>query len=240
MNDQTVPDSAKERKGVIAAALIGAVATVAAALIAAWAGKITFGPSEKYRFPVAVFDEAVSAGLPDATIHWNIPHLTDERTDASGQHTYRLSKEILGKDGTLTVSKPGYVSKSQQVEIQDRTTYYEVRLARVPAPVAVAPAVDQPAQMIKVYSSGPKISGSRKDFSDWYKLCSDSVPGYHIESATFTLSGDRRCNAWSECAVDSQAPTQVCYKFRLQGHDEQSGSGQAYSEGQLSVTWLKG
>jgi hypothetical protein len=90
----------------------------------------------------------------------------------------------------------------------------------------------------KEFSSGLKVSGSRKSFSGEYQLVSDPTPpGYKIDTFTFSLTGDRACNAWSSCRAAIEGD-RVVFRFSLQGHDEWSGSGQAYSEGHLTVRYV--
>lgn len=102
-------------------------------------------------------------------------------------------------------------------------------------PKAAKPKSLEP--LVKTFDSGPKLSGTRKNFSETYVLTSDPAPaGYTIGSFSFSLTGDRRCNAWSTCAA-VQEGDRVVFKFTLQGHDEWVGSGQAFSEGHLVVTY---
>jgi len=104
-----------------------------------------------------------------------------------------------------------------------------------------------PEYDLKVYSSGAKASGPGASFSQWYELCNDpQPPGWQIEETSFTLTGDRQCNAWSECKqVDTGDPKKVCWQFRMQGHSEQAGffnqgnTGIQFSTGLLNVRWKK-
>jgi hypothetical protein len=85
-------------------------------------------------------------------------------------------------------------------------------------------------------------SGSCKDFSPAYQLCSEAKPdGWTIVSQSFQLTGDRACGGWSTCAVEVNTPTRVCYRFSLQGHDDECGhsgnTGIHYSKGNLNVVW---
>lgn len=89
----------------------------------------------------------------------------------------------------------------------------------------------------KQFSSGPVISGSRKSFSGEYVVASDPAPeGYKIGRFSYSLAGDRACNAWSTCSTRVE-DGRVVFRFSLQGHDEWAGSGQAYSTGTLTVTY---
>jgi hypothetical protein len=103
-----------------------------------------------------------------------------------------------------------------------------------------------PEYSSKVYSSGSRPSGAGAAFSQWYELCNDPEPsGWEIAESSFTLTGDRQCNAWSECKQSSAESNRVCWQFRMQGHSEQTGlfspgnTGIQYSTGILSVLWKK-
>lgn len=95
------------------------------------------------------------------------------------------------------------------------------------------------------YSSGSKASGPGAAFSEWYQLCNDPAPeGWTIAESSFSLTGDRQCNSWSECKQTVNDPQRVCWQFRMQGHSEQVGglfnqgnTGIQLSTGVLSVLW---
>jgi hypothetical protein len=94
----------------------------------------------------------------------------------------------------------------------------------------------------ETYRSDELPSGNCKDFSGWYSLCSpDNPEGWTIVSQVFQLIGDRSCSGWANCEVVSKTPTKICYRFRMQGHDEECGhsgnTGIHYSRGQLDVVW---
>jgi hypothetical protein len=96
----------------------------------------------------------------------------------------------------------------------------------------------------KTYTSGSTPSGAGAAFSEWYQLCSDPEPNaWTIAESSFSLTGDRQCNAWSECRQTVNEPTKVCWQFRMQGHSEQTGilrqgnTGIQFSTGVLSVVW---
>jgi V8-like Glu-specific endopeptidase len=91
--------------------------------------------------------------------------------------------------------------------------------------------------MTKTFSSEELLSGSGAAFSDEYVVLSDPAPpGYKIGTYSFSLSGDRACNAWSTCAATIENG-RVAFRFRLQGHNEWPFPGQAKSRGHLNVTY---
>jgi len=106
-----------------------------------------------------------------------------------------------------------------------------------PAAAAITMAAAAPAKVVTL-SSGPKLSGAGKDFSEWYRLGAGAAPdGYTVDKTEFWLSGDRTCGAWAECRELSKSDKEVVWEFRLQGHDEWGAPPQAYSEAHLRVTY---
>ena len=111
-----------------------------------------------------------------------------------------------------------------------------IKVARSPASMTASTA--EPPTKIVEASSGPKLSGSGKDWSDWYQVRIGASPaGYSVEKTEFWLSGDRTCGAWAECKELTKDETQVVWQFRLQGHDEWGAPRQANSEGHLRVLY---
>jgi len=92
----------------------------------------------------------------------------------------------------------------------------------------------------ETFRSGPRASGMGRNFSDWYTLCSPTLPpGSEIIKTSYRLEGDRQCGAWSECRLGETSPTRVCLEFRLQGHDEVVPPRTFESEGYLTVAYRK-
>jgi hypothetical protein len=94
----------------------------------------------------------------------------------------------------------------------------------------------------ETFRSDELPSGSCKDFSGWYTLCAAEKPeGWTIVSQVFQLTGDRSCSGWARCEMTTDSPTKICYRFQMQGHDEECGhsgnTGIHYSRGQLDVVW---
>lgn len=92
--------------------------------------------------------------------------------------------------------------------------------------------------LLKTYTSGPVISGSGANFSHEYQVVSDPAPaGYKIGGFTYSLTGDRGCNAWSTCKAAIEGD-RVVFRFTLQGHNEWPPPGQATSQGFLNVKFV--
>jgi hypothetical protein len=100
---------------------------------------------------------------------------------------------------------------------------------------AAQSALSGPAEQIVVVNSGAKASGEGKGWSEWYQLCGVVPPGYTLASGEFRLVGDRSCGAWAECEETQKTNDQVCYRFRMQGHDERFAPRVASSEGILRI-----
>jgi hypothetical protein len=97
------------------------------------------------------------------------------------------------------------------------------------------------SEIVREVSSGARDSGRLKSFSNPYQLCLGPAPaGYSLVpgSDEFWLTGDRRCGAWSSCEVARRDNTDVCWSFRLQGHDEfLFNDGIRQSEGHLRARY---
>jgi len=106
------------------------------------------------------------------------------------------------------------------------------------APKAAAVSAPPPRQPItRIFSSGPPVSGSGSSFSGEYVVASDPAPeGYKIGDYSYSLTGDRACNAWSTCRASAEGG-RVLFRFTLQGHNEWPPPGQAISTGNLIVTY---
>lgn len=142
---------------------------------------------------------------------------------------------------TTTVIKPPEVASATTNRVPNSesppgTTLTAAAAAATTASAAAPPDVRTTTESLS-FTSAPVPSGSGSNWSNWAELCSGSLPpNAVIVSASFALSGDRSCGAWSECRQTSQTPTQVCYQFRMQGHNEWPAPGQALSVGNLKIT----
>jgi len=93
---------------------------------------------------------------------------------------------------------------------------------------------------VEVFRSGPREGGTGSGFSPWYRVeAAPPKPGYVIDekSVQYSLSGDRSCNSWSECRIETQ-PAAVTFSFRMQGHSEWFPPHSATSEGVLVVRYV--
>jgi hypothetical protein len=98
------------------------------------------------------------------------------------------------------------------------------------------PVAPQPL-ILKTFRSGPKSSGLGSNFSPPYTVVSDPAPqGYKIAGFTYSLTGDRGCNAWSTCKAAIEGD-KVVFTFTLQGHNEWFPPRPGVSEGVLTVKY---
>ena len=131
----------------------------------------------------------------------------------------------------LTGSSASVKRPSSSVTDRDRSP---IQLA--PPPASMIESTAELPTKVAVASSGPKLSGSGKEWSEWYQVSIGAAPaGYSLEKTEFWLSGDRTCGAWAECKELAKEETHVEWQFRLQGHDEWGAPRQASSEGHLRV-----
>jgi hypothetical protein len=217
-------------------AVIGVLGVVAAALI----GRCTApaGSGDKIPYVVVVLDDTEPTGIVNAAVSITGSGVVqNDVTDMVGKHIFALDTSLAGKDIVVRANKAGYHAGELQniVPPKDGGTTLRLVKLRPPVPVPVASNPTRVSESLS-FSSGPKPSGSRKDFSGWYELCSGALPsGSAIESVSFVLAGDRSCGAWAECREKERTSSRACWEFRLQGHDEWPGSGQANSEGTLRL-----
>lgn len=234
-------------------AVVGAAAGVLAK--GAWDQCCT--PKPIY-IPIAVVPLKGAEGelVVGADVYLGIPEISSKQTDAFGiAHFENIPSTFKGRLGHVTVRKDGFLppkASDYPIAIQPRDWKdpFLVSITRI-LPSAPPPTPSPAKEKItEVYRSGSLPSGPGKAWSQFYTLCSrDPPPGYVIESATFKLVGDRNCGAWANCSEDSRTPTQVCWKFQMQGHDEWASarfgpfevgggsSGIASSEGILTAAW---
>lgn len=204
--------------------------------------------------------------LSDADVIPDINNVEGKKTNLYGEAVFTNVDPHPFRQATIEIKHPGYgylnPPKAPVVPIRKRDSAVNILLQPLGTEGTTFPSSTQefgvlPQKSTVVTStcrSGLMASGRGKDFSQLYTLCSDSPscsppppgPEYSIQSERFELTGDRRCNAWSQCSRESSSTEKkVCYDFEMQGHDEWQGplglggSGVAYSEGILIVSWVR-
>jgi hypothetical protein len=207
--------------------------------------------------PVAVVPTKGGNGdvVAGADVYLGIPEIASKQTDPFGiAHFENVPSQFRGRVGHVSVRKDGFLPSNPNdypLAIQPRNWKepFVVSITRIAPPPQIQPPALPPAKakLTEDYRSGPQASGPGKAFSQWYTLCSrNPPPDYVIEKDSFRLVGDRSCGGWANCEKESSSPTQVCWKFQMQGHDEWGrpfpigsggGSGVAFSEGMLTVVW---
>jgi hypothetical protein len=127
-------------------------------------------------------------------------------------------RDIALSPGTVNANQP-QVSRSRNLNFL------------LPPSPSVAPA-------ILSADSGPKLSGTGAQWSQWYQLGAGKAPhGYTIERSDFWLSGDARCGASAQCRQISQSDQQVLWEFRLHGHEEPGAPASTYSVAHIRVLY---
>jgi len=197
---------------------------------------------------ITVFDPA-NVGVEGArTILTMGSSVQESATDSFGRHTFEIQRELKGRVATISVSQAGFLPRKIEVAVSHPEESREIHLARqevhlataAPTPSTTPPPNSHPTvqPVTDTFRSGPKPSGIGKDFSDWYDFCSPVFsPGTHVLAVSYRLEGDRQCGAWSDCGISQQTDTQVCMRFRLQGHDEVFPPRPFFSEAFLKVTY---
>lgn len=164
-------------------------------------------------------------------------------TQDNGAQVSWSSTRVLVQ-GSYRVCSPGFGASKEVIPSRIERKGSPATTAPIvpPATIAVTPnsAGEERKMTVK---SGPKDSGPRADWSQWYDLCSPALPaGFRIHSSTFRLEGDRQCGAWGECRQITSGSDRVCWQFRMQGHNEggpmmigNPNEGRRESEGYLEL-----
>jgi hypothetical protein len=200
--------------------------------------------AQRIRYTVQVFDATTSSGIASASVSLSAASTAKVgETDGLGRVTFTLDQADAGNSANIVARKEGFRDSTFHGVVPADSGVVSLRLepaeAPKPQPVQADPARVKETLVIR---SGPRLSGARKAFSEWYELCSGELPrNSTIDTADFSLSGDRSCGAWADCRekTDKRTASQVCWEFRLQGHDEWPASGQAMSEGVLRIVILR-
>jgi hypothetical protein len=113
-------------------------------------------------------------------------------------------------------------------------------------PLSKLPDPPPPLAMVETeehYTLGELPSGACKDFSTFYTICTPDKPeGWTVVSQSFVLTGNRSCGAYSVCEPVTVTDKKVCWRYQMQGHDEEcrmghGNTGIQYSTGTLTVRW---
>lgn len=237
--------SISKYKSEIVVAIVGAVATIISAVVSLDKGKED-GLKEAKRqvtLQVNVFSASSSSGIANALVRLSGEGINESRqTDSIGNVTVELPSIVADRLARVQVEAVSFQPKTEEVRLVSGYKVHDIRLTPS-QPIAELPTVPaQPAETRaqRVFSSGPRLSGSGGGFSDWHTLCSEGLPSSaRIISATFALSGDRRCGEWANCRESERTANRVCYQFQMQGHNEWPAPGQASSEGILTVEYAQ-
>lgn len=209
---------------------------------------------------IYVFDDASPRHeLPGVSVRlYDLHDVTEQTTKEFGTVRFEVSRKHRNEVVTPKFKRGGYLrpigpspDKIKLTTSEMSFNYYLTKTpasSPIPTPTVEATPSPTPASAqyeVKTYSSGGRPSGQSDQFSEWYELCNDPEPaGWTIETSSFVLTGDRQCNAWSECKLTQNTPTKVCWQFRMQGHSEQAGglfnhgnTGVQFSTGNLRVVW---
>jgi hypothetical protein len=195
---------------------------------------------------IQVFDDSSPAKpLKNVAVWLGLNDVDSKQTGDFGLVRFEVPHKHRKEQVTPRIQTQGYSQISGNAVdkiILDRGETSVIYILKKDAPPS-------PEYVRKVYSSGSKPSGPGASFSAWYELCNDPEgEGWEIAEGSFALTGDRQCNAWSECRQSVAGDLKkVCWQFRMQGHSEQTGglfnqgnTGVQFSTGILNVLWKKG
>ena len=249
MNDSHTdsPGTANKSTGSAALSFVGKVLMlVLGAILAGFGGYLWteyIKPKPIY-VNIQVFDDSTPPNsLKNVAVWLGIQDVSPKQTGDFGVVRFEIPRKHRKEQVTPQLQLDGYASieaRNANKMTLDRNEMTAIFVLKKIVP-------PQPKFERRIYSSGSKPSGPGAAFSDWYELCSDPEPdGWTIDDSQtkFVLTGDRQCNAWSECKESVKDPRKVCWQFRMQGHSEQTGglfnqgnTGIQFSTGVLSVLW---
>jgi carboxypeptidase family protein len=154
-------------------------------------------------------------------------------TNARGVYALHAPEGSTSRGGRVVITAPDYGDVSQAVPL-GAGTQVDVKLQRRDRAAMAAPPSGSP----KTVRSDSVLSGVGRNWSGWYRLCSDQVGDNEeiVEPIEFRLEGDRTCGSWAECREAVRQPRQVCWEFRMQGHEDQPYPGQQSSRGVLQYS----
>lgn len=193
---------------------------------------------------IQVFDDSTPPNsLKNVAVWLGLKDVEPKQTVDFGVVRFEIPRKHRNEQVTPQLQLQGYSpiqGQNPDKVILDRSEKNVIFVLKKNAPPVSAPTFER-----KTYSSGSRASGPGSSFSQWYELCSDPEPdGWTIQESSFVLTGDRQCNAWSECKQTLNDPRKTCWQFRMQGHSEQTGglfnqgnTGIQFSTGILNVAW---
>jgi len=191
----------------------------------------------RFEVPVVVIDASRGAALEGVKVYGRAnDRASFGLTDAQGLSKVTIRSSDRNPGISIRFFKEGYEATDFSLKVDSASSQH------APIQVSMRPLVATPDRYSQTFRSGPVPSGSGRNFSQWYRIvAAPPKPGFEfdLEKSYFTLSGDRQCNAWSECSWAIRTPQSLVFQFRLQGHNEASPPGQAFSEGTLYVEYKR-
>jgi hypothetical protein len=170
----------------------------------------------------------------------SVGYASTATTDSAGISILRVNKE---HPDLYIIEARGYRATDMTVQASELDRNIEVVLRPEHQSIETGNADTQTESSepyVQVFRSGPREGGTGSGFSPWYRIdAAAPKPGYVIDekSVQYSLSGDRSCNSWSECRIETQ-PTAATFTFRMQGHSEWFPPHSAISEGVLVVRYV--
>jgi hypothetical protein len=193
---------------------------------------------------IQVFDDSRPANsLKNVAVWLGLSDVEPKQTGDFGLVRFEVPRKHRREQVAPHLQLQGYSpiqGQNPDKMLLDRSEMSVIYVLKKDTPIVASPTFER-----KIYSSGSRPSGPGASFSNWYELCSDpESDGWTITESSFVLTGDRQCNAWSECKQTESDTKRVCWQFRMQGHSEQAGglfnqgnTGIQFSTGVLSVLW---
>lgn len=201
--------------------------------------------TEAIHYRGRVIDESTGKPIDSARIK-AVPSIYDGtwRTDSRGRFSFWTTR---GRNYELEIEHEGYIGLSltpQHGALKD--IRLEPQASAIPRLTGVLPpgeaVIMTPSQSVApaivTADSAPRLSGTRNNWSRWYRLGVGKAPqGYTVQKVEFWLTGDRACGLGAQCREISRSNQQALWEFRLRGHDEADAPPRTYSTAHIRAIY---
>jgi len=232
----------------VTVALIGAAATVAAALIG-----LAVHKSKEVHYTAQVFrNDPQQEPIAQAQVQIGVgTSIQTKFTDKDGIATFVYTPTDSSGSGNVVVRASGFATEEQPIPQGDERRTF--RLEPLPGQGTPKSSVHPKAAQLLPHAQllpytrdtvlGPVPSGSKNEYSDWYVMAAEApAPGYQFDlgNSHYEVSGDRHCpgGGWLLCEWGVRDGQHLQFRFRLQGHDEWPAPGVGFSVGKLHAAYV--
>lgn len=178
------------------------------------------GASDLSNFGGVVLDARTQTPVPSARVIleiWSKDEPQTTFTNSSGVFSFTVSVGEKAWPGRILIYDPNHIRLERAVQVSSESK---------PEGVILQPLYVSSTQAERRIVMSPLIqSFPGASWSPWIDVCAYAGPNEKIGGVVqFRLvGGDRSCGAWSECRERIHDSQNICWQFRVQGHDEWRG-----------------